>query len=202
MEKFTMFFLAMVILLFAAGCTKNEEVLIKKQQIQLQELKDKVADLEDTISKQQKNLDNKKEFSYLNNFTKDELRAYNLFSKEKDVKHLSGFLPEKMVLIYLHSVVVDDVEAIYSLTYDDGMLPDLDNFRGSYYSEGFHLKEMHSTLDYRYYTSIKVKEDNKTENDAYVELTVSIGQYTSSIIYGLKKDSGIWKMDILHLMEN
>ncbi|ALC90657.1 hypothetical protein AM500_13320 [Bacillus sp. FJAT-18017] len=97
--------------------------------------------------------------------------------------------------------MIDDVEAIYSLSYDNGTLPGLDAFREKYYTGDLQKRAMNTTLDYRYYNSIKVNEENKTENEAQVELTVSFGLYQSTIIYGLKKDDAIWKIDLLHLME-
>lgn len=194
-------FHATLFVLFITGCNNND-ALLKKQQTQLQELKDKVAVLEDTINKQQKIIDNNNQFSYLHSFTKEELKTYELFAKDKNAQHLSGLSPERIVLIFLHSVVIDDVEAIYSLTYDNGTLPDLDTFRENYYTGGLQKEEINTTLDYRYYTSIKVNEENKTENEVPVEITVSFGLYQSTNIYGLKKDDGIWKLELLHRMEH
>lgn len=200
MKKLVVIILPMIFILFLIGCNKDD-ALLQKQQSQIKELKDKVAVLEDTINKQQNFIDSDKEFSYLHSFTNEELKTYNLFAKDKDATHLSGLSPDQVLLIFLHSVVIDDLEAIYSLTYDDGTLPDLVAFRDNYHKEGLYKKEMNATFKYRYYTSIKVKEDNKTDNETFVEITVSFGIYTSSTIYGLKKDNGVWKIDILPLME-
>ena len=145
-----------VIILFMAGCDRDDtlieeqqnqlkelskivelEDIIKEQQNQLKELKGKIVELEDIINEQQKIIDDQnKEFSYLNGFTKEELEAYENFVQDKDTQHLLGLSPEKMMLIYYHSVVIGDVEAIYLLTYNDGTLPDLSTFRQKYYKEG------------------------------------------------------------------
>ncbi|MFV8830383.1 hypothetical protein [Alkalihalobacterium sp. APHAB7] len=191
----------LVITLFIAGCN-NDAILIEEYQKELKELNDKIVELEETVTKQQTVIDNyDKEFSYIMRFTEGELKAYERFFEDKDVQHLSDFSPEKIVLIYFHSVVIADVEAIYSLTYDDGTLPDLTTFRQKYYSEGIHKKELETTLDFRYYDSIKVREDNKTENEVAVEMGVNFGLFYATEMLGLKKEDGIWKMDILHLLE-
>jgi septal ring factor EnvC (AmiA/AmiB activator) len=113
----TLFFMLM------AGCD-NDETLIKEQQNQLKELEDQISEFENILQEQQKIIDDQsKEFSYLSDFTKEELEAYEQFAQYKDSQYLLGLSPEKILLIYYHSVVIDDIEAIYSLTYDNGTLP-------------------------------------------------------------------------------
>lgn len=190
-----------VFILFLSGCNNND-TLIEEQQKQLKELENQIADLKEIVKEQEKVINNQnKEFSYLRDFTKEEIESYEQFVKDKNPQHLLGFSPEKILLIYYHSVVLGDVEAIYYLTYDDGTLPDLSTFREKYYKEGLSKSEQESTVDYRYYNSIKVKEDTKTENEVVVEMNVSLGIFQATIVYGLKKQNDIWKMDILHLME-
>ncbi|WP_226669600.1 hypothetical protein [Metabacillus litoralis] len=193
----------MVFILLMAGCNSDDTIKIEEQQKQLKELEAKIVDLEEINKEQRKIIEEQnKEFSYIKDFTKEELEAYEQFVQDKDAQHLLGLSPEKILLIYYHLIVIDDVEAIYSLTYDDGTLPDLSTFRENYYKNGLHLKWQDSTIYYRYYNSIKVKEDHKNENEVVVEMTVNLGSNVSTIVYGLKKEKGIWKMDTLHLMEN
>lgn len=192
-----------ILILVLVGCDHDDDdILIEEQQEQLKELENQIVELEDTIKEQQKIIDEQnEEFSYLKEFTKKELDTYNKFTQDKDSQHLLGFSPEKIFLIYYHSVVINDVEAIYSLTYNDGTLPDLTTFRQEYYNEGLNYSELENTLKFRDYIFIKAREENKTENEVFVELNVGFGNYQSAIIYGLKKENEIWKMDILHLME-
>lgn len=190
-----------VFILILSGCDNND-TLIEEQEKQLIELENQISELKGIVKEQEITInDQNKEFSYLKDFTKEEVESYGKFTQDNNPLHLVGFSPEKILLIYYHSVVIDDVEAIYYLTYDDGTLPDLSNFRQKYYKEGLSKSEQESTIDFRYYNSIKVKEDNKTENEVVVELNVSLGIFQASIVYMLKKQNDIWKMDILHLME-
>lgn len=182
------------------GC--NNEAIIEEQQNKIEQLNNQILKYEDNIKEQQQIIDNhNKEFSYLNDFSKIELDAYKSFAEGKDTKHLLGFSLERVLLIYFHSVVIDDVEAIYSLTFNDGTIADLATFRHMYYTEGLHKKEVETVLDFRYYNTIKVREDNKSENEVAVEVSLNFGLYQSTEILGLKKEDGIWKMDILHLLE-
>jgi hypothetical protein len=188
-----------VIILFMVGCN-NQDALFEEQKNELKKLEDKIVKLEETVENQQEVIaNNEKDFSYLYNFTEDELLAYERFLEDKDVKHFKDFAPERIVLIYFHSVVIDDVEAIYLLTHKAGEISELSTFREKYYKEGLHKRELETTLDFRYYDSIKVKEENKTENDVVVELSVNFGLFHPTVIYGLKREDGIWKMDILDL---
>ncbi|MCH1627879.1 hypothetical protein [Fredinandcohnia quinoae] len=193
--------IVMLIIFCMAGCDRNDNV-IKEQQDQIIELEDRIVVLEDILNEKQKIINNQnKEFSYLNGFTKEELEAYELFSKAKDTQYLIGLSPVKIVLIYYHSVVIDDVEAIYSLIYDDGTLPDQSTFRQKYYKGSLSKYDLENTIDFRYYNSIKMREDNKTENTVAVEMSVIFGQFQATNLYELKKENEIWKMNILHLMK-
>ncbi|QOR64983.1 hypothetical protein IM538_14160 [Cytobacillus suaedae] len=191
-----------VIILFLVGCN-NDKSVIEEHQNQLKELENEIAELKGIVKEQEKTInDQNKEFSYLNDLTKEEVELYEQFTQDKNPQHLLGISPEKILLVYYHSVVIGDVEAIYSLIYDDGTLPDLSTFRQKYYKEGLYNSEQESTVDFRYYNSIKVREDNKKENEVVVEMNVSLGIFQSTIVYMLKKQNDIWKIDILHLMEN
>ncbi|MFS1518554.1 hypothetical protein V1503_19135 [Bacillus sp. SCS-151] len=186
-----------VIILFLTGCNNEKSLLVEK----LEQLNEKVVEVNNTIKEQQKVIDElNKEFSYLKDLSEKELDAYELFAQDKDIRKLLGFSPEKIVLIYFHSVVIDDIEALYSLTYDDGTLPDFSIFKQKYYQEGLHKKDLETTLDFRYYNSIEVSEENKTDNYASVEMSVDFGLFHPTVILGLKKENEIWKMDILHLV--
>ncbi|MGM7681388.1 hypothetical protein ACSVDA_04460 [Cytobacillus sp. Hm23] len=187
----------MVIILFVTGCNNEINSLIETQE----QLNEKVVEANKIIKEQQRVINElNKEFSYLKDLSETELDAYELFAQDKNVRHLLGFSPENIVLIYFHSVVIDDIEAIYSLTFDNDALPDFSTFKQKY-KEGLHKKDVDTAFDYRYYNSIEVNEENKTDNDVAVELSVEFGLYHTTVILILKKENGIWKMDILHLME-
>lgn len=190
----------LIIILFIAGCNHDLDI-VDTQQNEIKELKEKMANLEDTVKQQQEIITElQSDFSYLRDFTEDELTLYEVFLEEKDVQQLSNLSPEKIVLLYFHSVVIDDVESIYLLTYNDGTLPELSIFKDKYYSDGLHTKDLETTLDFRDYNSLEIKDDNSNENEAVVEIGVSYGHFHSVEVRGLKQEDGIWKMDILPLL--
>ncbi|ULO05978.1 hypothetical protein H1230_23460 [Paenibacillus sp. 19GGS1-52] len=143
----------------------------------------------------------KRPFSYLEQLPEERLREYELFVSDKDIRHFQKFSPEEMLLVYLQAAAMGDVGIIYPITYDDGSLPEPDIFRTKYYKEVMN-NEMVIALDYRYFDSIKVNEDTIKENELAVVITASIGSFTSSVAYGLKKEDEIWKVDIDHLFES
>lgn len=143
----------------------------------------------------------KKPFSYLEQLPEERLKEYELFVSDKDIRHFQKFSPEEMLLVYLQAAAMGDVGVIYPITYDDGSLPDADFFRTKYYEDVMN-KELAIALSYRYYDSIKVQEDTAKENELAVVITASIGSFTSSAAYGLKKEDEIWKMDIDPLFES
>ncbi|WLR42569.1 hypothetical protein LC087_18090 [Bacillus carboniphilus] len=75
---------------------------------------------------------NSNDFSYLRDLTENDHKAYELFIEEKYSKHLSGVSPEKIVLIYFQSVVMNDIEAIYALTYETDNQVDFITFENNY----------------------------------------------------------------------
>ncbi|MDX8365523.1 hypothetical protein [Cytobacillus sp. IB215665] len=133
----------MVIILFLTGCNNEINSLIETQE----QLNEKVVEANKIIKEQQRVINElNKEFSYLKDLSETELDAYELFVQDKNMRHLLGFSPENIVLIYLHSVVIDDIEAIYSLTFDDGALPDFSTFKQKY-KEGLRKKDVETALD-------------------------------------------------------
>ncbi|KQL33702.1 hypothetical protein [Psychrobacillus sp. FJAT-21963] len=130
--------------------------------------------------------------------SEEELKSYELFGKEYDTNYLKGFSPEKIILIYIHSAVIDDIEAIYSLTYIDGELPDFDTFKEKYY-KNLNISNLEIALDFRYYDSIKIKQEDS--NGILVELMVNYGRYTVSTLMGLKKENDIWKIELSDLFK-
>lgn len=187
-----------IIPLLMVGC--NDDVLVEHQN-ELEELREQKNELEEIIENQQQIIEqhDTNEFSYLEGFTESELKAYEDFFEDKDVKHLKDYSPTSIVLVYFHSVVIGDTEAIYSLTFNDDNLPDISTFKEKYYSGNMHKHLLETTLDFRYYDSIEVKEANDPENEIAVEIGVSFGLFHSKEVLGLKNENGIWKMDILHL---
>ena len=142
--------------------------------------------------------DSEEEFSYLTDLSEEELKLYELFTKEYDTNYLKGFSPEKIILIYIHSAVIDDIEAIYSLAYIDGEPPDFDTFKERYY-KNLNIPNSEIALDFRYYDSIKIKQDDS--NRLLVELTVSYGRFTASTVMELKKENDIWKIVLAGLFK-
>ncbi|WP_277584698.1 hypothetical protein [Psychrobacillus antarcticus] len=143
--------------------------------------------------------DSEEEFSYLTGLSEEELKSYELFTKGYDTNYLQGFSPEKVILIYIHSAVIDDIEAIYSLAYIDGVPPDFDTFKEKYY-KNLNISNLEIALDFRYYNSIKIKQEDS--NGLLVELMVSYGTFTASTLMGLKKENDLWKIELPDLFKN
>ncbi|MDF2066454.1 hypothetical protein [Bacillus sp. Cr_A10] len=139
--------------------------------------------------------DSEEEFSYLTDLSEEELKSYKLFTQEYDTNYIKGFSPEKIMLIYIHSAVIDDIEAIYSLVYIDGELLDFDTFKKIYY-QNLNISNLEMALDFRYYDTIKIKQEDS--NGLLVELTVSYGRFTASTLMELKKENDIWKIVLPH----
>lgn len=202
MRRSVCIFLGMLMLVLV-GCSnealvEEQKSTLEAQRSMLKQLDQQIVELEETIKEKQKIIEqHEDEFSYLNTLSQSELEAYKLFAEEKKIEHLSQFSPEKIVLIYYHSVVIGDIDAIYTLTYNDGTLPELVTFQQTYTKEGLLMKDLNSAATFRYYHSIEVREENQTDKDAFVELRISYGKFNKSIIYGLKKEAGVWKMDML-----
>ncbi|MCC5911670.1 MAG: hypothetical protein JJT76_14690 [Clostridiaceae bacterium] len=180
-------------LLLIMGCTtiNNDEV---------QENNNNQDSVEKNEEVEKINKDNGEEFSYLNNLSEEALQTYATFYKDKDIKHLKYFPPEKIKLIYIHSVVIDDIEAIYALTYNNGELPNFSVFKRKYY-DNLLKSNLEMALEFRHYDSIEVMENTEENGQVGVAMKASIGNFTASVLSSLKKDSDGWKMDILHLLE-
>lgn len=58
---------------------------------------------------------------------------------------------------------------------------------------------MEIALDFRYYDSIKVKQEEN--NGLLVELMVSYGKFTASTLMELKKENNIWKIVLPELFK-
>ncbi|OAB34893.1 hypothetical protein PMSD_14135 [Paenibacillus macquariensis subsp. defensor] len=142
----------------------------------------------------------KKRFSYLDQLPNEKVKAYKEFVSGKDIRHLQTFTPEEILLVYFHSVAEADEDVIYALTYDNGVLPDLDTFIVEY-RENLDKPETEHALEFRYYDSIKAHEGTVKENEISMDITAGVGIFTATNIYGLKKENNVWKMDIYHLME-
>lgn len=167
-------------ILLISGCTPSNSVETKKETV-INIVDEKVLKIDYS----------KKEFSYLTDLSEEELKSYNLFIKEYDTNYLKDFSPEKIMLIYIHSAVIDDIEAIYTLAYIDGKLPNFDTFKKQYY-QNLNISNSELALDFRYYDSIKIKQEDS--NGLLVELTVSLGRFTALTLMELKKENDIWKI--------
>ncbi|MBY6035786.1 hypothetical protein KUV80_03945 [Fictibacillus nanhaiensis] len=145
----------------------------------------------------EENKDNK--FTYLEDLTPEKIKKYRLFVKDGELKHLTNFKPEEMVLIYLNLVMKHKVELIKLLTYDNGKLPQLEEFNQQYeeYLAEF-LEEVY--LIYRYYDSIKETKQNRNINERVVHININYGSQSKGVAFGLKKEDNVWKMDLYHLI--
>jgi len=167
-------------ILFITGCTPSDSVETKKEK-------------EFTIvdENELKIDDSEEEFSYLTDFSEEELKSYKRFIMEYDTNYLKEFSPEKIMLLYIHSAVIDDLEAIYSLAYIEEGLPNFDTFKKQYY-QNLKNSNLEMSLDFRYYDTIQIKQEDG--NGLLVEITVIFGKFTASTFVELKKENDIWKI--------
>jgi len=210
-----------IVPLFLTGCMNGNST--DEQQEEIDALHNNITELEETITSQETVIDRQRsvittleetvnenneviddmssEFSYLSDLTDSENTAYERYLEEKDTSLLSELSPDKIVLIYFHSVAISDWETIYDITYDNGSLPEYSEFQEMTRESSFQFDAMEASLDYRDYDFIRVRdEENLDEEDALVEIQVSFGINGFSTIYGLKKDQDIWKLDVLDMM--
>lgn len=183
-------FVFLTSLLLITGCTPSNSIETYETKKE-----DVISIVDEKVSKI---ADSEEEFSYLTDLSEEELKSYEQFTEEYDTKYLKGFSPEKILLIYIHSAVIDDIEAIYSLAYIDGESPDFDNFKEKYY-KNLNISNSEIALDFRYYDSIKVKQEDS--NGLLVELMVSYGRFTASTLMELKKENDIWKIVLPNLFK-
>lgn len=182
------------------GCTNiDDEVAVYEKEIC--QLTEEVAELKIVVAAQEDHTDSLESFSFLSDFTEEELKAYNIFLEEFDVSHLKDYSPEKIVLLYLHSLATGDVHTIHTIAFDGGRLPDLDSFREKVHSTDSPLDGHDVVITYRNYDSIKIREEQKTEDSVHVEITASIDIHESAIVFGVQKENDQWKIDIQHLFE-
>lgn len=107
------------------GCTATDDAA-EGYENEINQLTEEVTELKTVIAAQEDKIDSLENFSYLNDFTEEELKAYDLFLEEYDVTQLKNYSPEKIVLLYLHSLATGDVDTIHAIAYDGGTLTDLD----------------------------------------------------------------------------
>ncbi len=193
-------FTAFIISFLLVGCvnTDNDAAVYKNE---ISQLTEEVAELKTVVTAQEEKINSLENFSYLNDFTEEELKAYNLFVEEFDVTHLKDYSPEKMVLLYSHSLAIGDVDTVYAIAYDGGTLPDLDSFREKFNAIDSNVNAHDVVMTYRNYDSIEVREEHYTEDSVGVEMTASIDVHTSVIVYEVKKENDQWKIVIQHLFE-
>lgn len=145
-------------------------------------------------------IDNNDDFTYLEEFSEYELEKYSLFLTDGNTEHLKDFTPEQIVLTFMNLVLEHNVEKIYALTYDDGNLPLLDVFKDEY-DEYLSPYLQDDYLKFRFYDSVSVDEDTREEDALAVQLKITFGGSTQILVYGLKKDQNVWKMELYHLVE-
>ena len=164
-------------LFLITGCTPSNS---KKEDV-IRKVDEKVLKIVDT----------EEQFSYLNDLSEEELKSYKQFTVEYDANYLKGFSPENILLIYIHSAVIDDIEAIYALAYMEDESLEFDNFKDKYYKH-LNISNIEIALDFRYYDSIQVKQEES--NGLLVELLVTYGRFTATTLMELKKENDIWKI--------
>lgn len=194
-------FTTLIISLLLVGCANTDDDAAEVYKNEINQLTEEVAELKTVVAAQEDKIDSLENFSFLNDFTEEELKAYDLFLEEYDVTHLKDYSPEKIVLLYLHSLATVDVETIHAIAFDGGTLPDLDSFRERFNAVDSPLDGHDVVITYRNYDSIKIREEYKTEDSVNVEITVSIDSHASVIVYNVEKENDQWKMVIQHLFE-
>lgn len=175
------------------GSTTDHQEEIEKLTTEISELNQKIAAFEMSVEASE-------EFSYLKEFTDQDHHNYRLFLKDRNPSYMNDFSPEKMVLLYFHSVTIDDLETIHAITYDGGTLGNYSQFKEEFYASDLSHYENESILDFRYYDEIKLSEQEETEDIVSVEISVSYGSFQSVRFLELQKENNQWKLVLQHLL--
>lgn len=187
------------ILLLLVGCSNNN-AKIEDLQNEVSELTEEIVVLEEIINVHEEHIESLENFSYLRDFTQEERIAYDRFLTDYDTTHLKKYSPEKILLLYLHSLVISDLETTYALTYNDGTLPDFETFSELFYTSDLHLRTNQTVLTYRDFDSIEIREENQTTDSVDVEIGAYLGNHHSVDIYNLQNENGQWKINLLHAL--
>ena len=193
-------FTILIISLLLVGCANTDDDAAVYEN-EISQLTEEVTELKKVVTAQEETINSLEDFSFLNDFSEFELNTYDLFLEEYDVTHLKDYSPEKIVLLYFHSLAIGDVDTIHAIAFDDGTLPDLDSFRDKVNSIDQPLDAHDVVITYRNYDSIEIREEHKTEDSVNVEMAASAYFQTSVIVYNVKKENDQWKMNIQHLFE-
>lgn len=192
---------SLLISLSLVGCS-NTDGATKNQQDEIDRLTEEVIELKEVIANQGSNTNETEEFTYLREFTEEDMASYQLFLEDYDVTHLSGFTPENILLLYFHSIAISDIDMTYAIAYDGGTLPEIETFKERFYAQGNSQEQHDAVIQYKDYDTVKVLDINKTEDSQTVEITASIGTHGSSNLYEVEKEDGQWKMSIQHWLED
>ncbi|WP_377929171.1 hypothetical protein [Bacillus salitolerans] len=139
-------------------------------------------------------------FTYLDRLSGAKKQKFEQYLHNQDSKQLIGFTPEEMILVYLHLIASGNRYNLYDIVYDDGTLPNETDFVKDY-DKYLSKQDSQMIMKYRYYDSINLSKENSTENYAVVLIKVSIGVHSESTALSLKTQDGIWKIELLHLIE-
>ncbi|ARK30459.1 hypothetical protein [Halalkalibacter krulwichiae] len=139
-------------------------------------------------------------FSYLEELSEAELKQYQQFTYNNNAEHLKGLSPEKIVLIYMHLIVTNNIELIYWLTASSQLQLDIDQFQQDY-DQYLHQLNTDMAIRLRYYNDLATKSDLKKKHSAQVEMSVTIESYTYTVLHELKSEEDVWKMDLIPVME-
>ena len=86
-------FTTLIISLLLVGCANtDDDVAVYENEIS--QLTEEVTELKKVVTAQEETIDSLENFSFLNDFSEDELNAYDLFLEEFDVTHLKDYSPE------------------------------------------------------------------------------------------------------------
>lgn len=185
--------------LFLFGCTDSNTSLENSQE-EIDELTAEINELNRKQSEFETPVEAAEEFSYLTDFTDQDLHSYRLFLKDRDLHFLTDFSPEQIVLLYFHSLSIDDLETVHALTYDGGSLVEYSKFTDQFYASELSHYENESILDFRYYDEIKIKEQEDSNEKVIVEISVTYGSYQSVRLLELQKEDNQWKLVLQHLL--
>lgn len=186
-------FLFVIITVIVVGCDNQEDVLnIATDGSKQVEKNESIA--EEKVNKQYK------EFTYLDGLSEEKKYNYEKFLYNSDINQLNGFTPEEMVLVYFDLISTGNRHNIYKIVYDDGSLPNEKEFVKEY-DEYLSLRDNDMIFKYRYYDTIYIDADNSTKSSAVVVIKASMGIHSISTAFSLKKQDGIWKKGIQHLLD-
>lgn len=183
-----------------AGCTSGKGEAFIPQELGIDPEREPAFKATDPVAEPVPIVEQSVKYSYLDNLSADQQDRFDDFVADRDLRHLADFAPEDMLAVFLHILSIGDPYLLYPITYDGGMLPDEDIFHEQY-REHFDNDASDLAVHYRHYEAVEIDEEHASEDQVITRVKVHVGVMTHSLALQLKKEAGIWKIDIYHSID-